>query len=342
LTLILVQWWAWKSTDGGGLLVQRMLACKNEKHAVYATLWFNIAHYALRSWPWILVALCSLLLLDPSEIPLDSKGNPLEERAYPVLINKLLPIGLKGLLISAFFAAFMSTADTHMNWGSSYFVNDFYKRFLQKNESEKHYILVSRIAGVFILAGAACVAFLVDRISDAFFFILQFTAGVGMVHLARWLWWRTNAWSELSCMIASLPVILLTGTVAEQLNIPASSILFKLLWMVVGTMAVWVPVTLLTKPVGLGQITEFYKRVRPYGFWGPVRRLNPRVKPVTQLHHDLGMWVLGVALIYSATLGIGWLLLGNFAWGIGLTLLSAGLLAFTIRQVRRAPDGLAE
>ncbi len=342
LALLCVQWWAWKNTDGGGLLVQRMLSCRNEKHAVYATLWFNIAHYAFRSWPWILVALCSLLLLGSGDIPRDADGKFLEERAYPVLINMLMPVGLKGLLIASFFAAFMSTADTYMNWGSSYCVNDFYKRFVRKKAGEKHYVFVSRLASVLILAGSAGVAFFVDRISESFFFILKFTAGIGMVHLARWFWWRTNAWSELSCMVITIPVILLTDTVRQFLGIPEGSLLFGLLWMVGGTMAVWVPVTFLTRPVGLGQISEFYRRVRPYGFWGPVRRLNPRVEPVTKLSHDLGMWVLGVAMVYSATLGIGYLILGKFTLGGWLVVLSAFLLGVTIVLVRRTPEGVPE
>ncbi|MFC1708374.1 Na+:solute symporter, partial [Planctomycetota bacterium] len=205
LALVLIQWWAWKNTDGGGIAVQRMLACKNERHAVYAVLWFNIAHYVLRCWPWILVALCSLILLTPADLPVDAAGGIKHEAAYPVMINLLLPTGLKGILIASFLAAFMSTIDTHMNWGASYVVNDFYKRFLVRGASESHYVLISRLAGVVIVIGAGVAAFNTERIRDAFDIILNLTAGVGLVHLARWFWWRTNAWSEISCMIVSLP-----------------------------------------------------------------------------------------------------------------------------------------
>ncbi|MHC4606823.1 MAG: sodium:solute symporter family protein, partial [Planctomycetota bacterium] len=331
LGLVLIQWWAWKNSDGGGIIIQRMSSCRNEKEAVYATLWYNIAHYAIRSWPWIIVALASLVLLSDMDID----GDP--EKAYPKMIMLCLPAGLKGLLIASFFAAFMSTADTHMNWGASYVTNDFYRRFVRKRASEKHYVLMSRLFSVAIIGGAVLVAFFTDSIVEAFTFILMVTAGIGVVNLARWFWWRVNAWSEIAVMLASIPAVCWKDAVLWKLGWVRNPLLLELLYMVVATALVWVPVTLLTRPVGEQKLIEFYRRARPPGpGWARIRKLVPDARPTTSLGEDIFLWLVGVVSIFGMTMGLGFLLVGSRLLGVWELVLSLGLLWFIIDRVRKS------
>ncbi|MBI4971494.1 MAG: Na+:solute symporter [Candidatus Omnitrophica bacterium] len=261
LGLIFIQWWAWKNSDGGGIIVQRIASCKNEKQAILSVLWFNIAQNALRAWPWILTALASLVLLpDLTD----------HERAYPRLITQLLPAGLKGLMIASFFAAFMSTISTHLNWGTSYFVNDFYKRFVKRDESEKHYVNVARITSFFLAAAGTGVAFCTDSIGQVFTFVLNLTAAIGPVYLLRWFWWRINPWSEIVALAVGLPVILSRPIIFKLFGIP-HILPFELGYMILGSAAFWLPVTFMTKPVSPETIQNFFLKVRPPGFWNGQR-----------------------------------------------------------------------
>jgi Na+/proline symporter len=338
--MFLIQWWAWKNTDGGGIIIQRMAASRDEKEAVYATLWYNIAHYAIRSWPWILVGLASLLLLNDA----DFGGVVDDERAYPLMIMKLLPDGLRGLLIASFFAAFMSTADTHMNWGASYVLNDFYRRFLKKSADEKHYVWASRLISVIVMAGAVVAALFTDSIARAFTFILTVTAGIGVVNLARWFWWRVNAWSEIAVMVASVVAVLLQGTVADWLGVPTRigehalrNLFFTLTYMVAATGVVWIPVTFLTRPESDATLIAFYRRVRPPGpGWGRVRAMVPDAPPAP-MGPSVVLWLLGTAAVFGATLGIGQMLIGSFGLGLGFTGVSAAILAWIVRRIRSEP-----
>lgn len=201
IIFITVMWWSNHGTDGGGYIIQRMSSAKNEKHALLATLWFNIAHYSLRIWPWIIVAMVSIVMFPKIPNEFQEMGVKV---GYPLVLNALLGPGLKGILVVSFLAAFMSTIDTHLNWGTSYIINDIYKRFLVKEKSQKHYVLASKITTVIMMFFAALVALNMQSISKAWEFIFAMGAGIGLVLIMRWFWWRINAWSELSALITSI------------------------------------------------------------------------------------------------------------------------------------------
>ncbi len=314
LGLIFIQWWAWKNTDGGGIIVQRMVSCRDEKQAVLSTLWFNIAHYALRSWPWVITALASLILIPELK---DA------ERAYPVLITQLLPIGMRGVLVASFLAAFMSTIDTHLNWGSSYFVNDFYKRFVKKDASEHHYLSVARTVPVVLAAAAGVVAFYMNSLGAVFTLVLNFSAGIGPVYLLRWFWWRINPASEITAMIASLPVLMMRHTVLKVAGLDGI-FAAELLFMILGTAAFWLPATLLTQPVDHKHLAEFYSRTRPPGFWKPFLKKGGGIKDNWTPY--LVQWLVGTVALLATTLGPIELLL--LRWTEGLVLCGIALVGW--------------
>ncbi len=194
---VLVQWWSWKYSDGGGVLVQRMNASRDERHSLLATLWFTLLTYAVRPWPWFLVALASLWVFPERT---DHKA------VYPAMMIKYLSPGLLGLMLAAMLAAFMSTIDTHMNLAASYFVHDVYRRFWRRRESEQHYVAVARAMSILVIVLGSLVAWQSRSISYLFVFLLQLVAGAGAVFLLRWFWWRINAWTEISAMLASLSI----------------------------------------------------------------------------------------------------------------------------------------
>ncbi len=313
LGLVLVQWWAWKNTDGGGVVVQRLVSCKDERHAMLSVLWFNVAHYCLRSWPWIITALASILLIpDPS---LSSHAGGLafidHERAYPRLITMLLPVGMRGVLVASFFAAFLSTLSTQLNWGSSYLLNDGYKRFLNRTASERQYLLVARALPFFLSVGAMAVAFSNQSIGTSFTWVLNLTAGIGPVYLLRWFWWRINPWSEIAAMGASLPVLLLRPHALRWFGWP-SGLLIELLFMVVGTALVWLPVTLWTPAVECGTLRQFYERVRPPGFW---RAVGVATGGATSWRVPLAQWLIATFALLATTIGPLQVMVGPQAWG---------------------------
>jgi len=255
LAYIGIIWWAsWypgAEPGGGGYVAQRMMSAKDEKHSLFATLFFQVAHYALRPWPWIIVGLCSLSLYP--ELAANDKG-----MGYIYAMRDFLPAGLKGLLVAAFFAAYMSTIATQLNWGTSYIINDFYRRFLNKNKDEKHYVKSSRITTIILMLISLVVTLLITRISGAWEFIMECGAGVGLVLILRWFWWRVNAWSEISAMITPFiiyPLLIL-------LNIKFSD---TLLILVPSTSLVWLIVTFLTKPTSNEVLESFYRRIHPGG-----------------------------------------------------------------------------
>lgn len=307
---IAVQWWAtWypgSEPGGGGYVAQRMLATKNERHSVFATLWFNIAHYALRPWPWILVALASLVVFPDLADP---------KMGYPKMMVTLLPVGLKGLMLAAFFGAFMSTIDTHLNWGASYIVNDFYKRFIKKKASSSHYVLVSRMAVVLIMVFAGFTAYWMESIKGGWELLLAIGAGTGLIYILRWYWWRINAWSEIAAMACSFVVamILLKTPLGGggELNWA-----YRILLTVGITTCVWLITTFLTLPVDKDHLICFYKRIRPAGLWKKIQNEIPGVKSETALLPDILNWILGTALIYSALFGFGKIILLESRKGI--------------------------
>lgn len=300
LGLLFIQWWAWKNADGGGIAVQRMVSCKDEKESMLSMLWFNIVHYALRFWPWIITALASLILIPDISLTVTEGGKTFvdHERAYPRLIEILLPVGFKGVLVASFFAAFMSTVDSQLNWGASYLINDFYRRFLRKNASESHYIFISRIIPFILAVCAAGIAFYIQSIGQVFTFVLNLTAGVGPVLLLRWFWWRVNAWSEITAMTASFPLILFRSQFFQALKIPPDPAL-QLLYMIAGTSIFWIPVTLLTQPAPEDVLQRFLKRVSPPGLWPRKEQREDRAFWILSLK----LWPVGVGALFATISG---------------------------------------
>jgi Na+/proline symporter len=321
-----VQWWAsWypgAEPGGGGYIAQRMMSAKNEKHSLFATLWFNIAHYAIRPWPWILVALVSLLLYP--DLDFAHKGD-----GFVMIMRDYLPAGLLGMLLAAFFAAYMSTITTQLNWGTSYIVNDFYRRFFMPSGNEKYYVRVSRITTIVLMIVSLFVTSKLDRISDAWVFILECSAGIGLVLILRWFWWRINAWSEISAMIAPF---LIYPFVKSYIDFP-----YTLFIIVAWSVLIWIIVTFITPPTDERQLFSFYKRVHPGGIlWKPISEKLPEVKSdkgYLQLFID---WIAGCLLVIFALFGMGKIIFGEPFLGLiylAIAAASAGIIYFHLSKI---------
>ena len=326
LIFIGIMWWSHHGTDGGGYIIQRMSSAKNERHALLATLWFNLAHYALRVWPWIIVAVVSIIMFPIIPETYSDLG---VKAGYPLVMNTLLGPGLKGILIVSFLAAFMSTIDTHLNWGASYLINDVYKRFFKPNESEQHYVVVGKIFTVILMVLAAFTALKMQSISKAWEFIFSMGAGIGLVLILRWFWWRVNAWSEITALATSISVTIILELIAWNQTVSAgnsyelfgaSPVLFgislqvhhKLMIIVPLAIGAWMTATFLTKPEPMDRLKDFYARVQPGGWWDPVAAgFNHTLQPVS--HGFLIQWVAGILMIYGFTFGIGNLVFNNFS-----------------------------
>jgi len=318
LVYISLNWWAsWypgAEPGGGGFIAQRMLCARDEKHSLLATLWFNVAHYSVRPWPWILTALASMILYPGLADP---------ETGYVRMMIDHLPPYLRGLMVAAFAAAYMSTIATELNWGASYLVNDFYKRFVRRDASERHYVLASRIATLIITILSAVITFYMDSIAGAWKWLLAIGAGTGGVLLARWYWWRVNAWSEVSSMIAAFVV-----SIVVQVGLgwsPGKPLEFArtMIVTVAVTTAVWIAVTFATKPEPREVLVAFYRKVRPAAFgWGPVAREAPDVPVSRDTSGDLLCFVSGCVLIYCSLFGVGKLLLKETSAGVSLLALA--------------------
>jgi len=333
LVFVGFQWWAHRTADGGGVVVQRMLACRNEKHAVGATLWFNVLNYAIRTWPWVLTGLALVLLYPETR---DA------EAAYPMAMRDLLPAGVRGFVLASMFAAFMSTADTQLHWGASYLVNDLYRRFLRRDAPEAHYVAASRLSMGLMVLGTALVAFLATSVESVFGFLLTFFAGTGTVFLGRWLWWRVNAWSEIAAVaaapLASLAVKALAGEGGPLAGVPVA---YHLVIVAGFTTVAWVVATFATAPVPLERLAAFYRKTLPPGFWGPVRAAFPDLPTPPPVGRALLRWAAGLALVLGATLGIGKALLGTPGEAaLALAAASAGGM-FLWRDLGRAGRGPA-
>lgn len=319
-----VQWWAsWypgAEPGGGGYIAQRIFSARDEKHSVLATLWFAIAHYALRPWPWILVALASVLLY-PDLVD--------AEIGYVHVMADLLPAGLLGMMVAAFAAAFMSTISTQLNWGSSYLVNDLYRRFLAGGRSESHYIFISRLATILLAGLGALTAATMQSIEGAWKFLLALGAGTGPVYLLRWYWWRINAWSEISAMVAALiSSLLLQWGLGLDVNSPGDFASIMLMT-VAFTSAVWISVTFLTSPENEEVLGRFYSRVRPTGpGWKRTAGALGISSSDDRLAVSLSQWLLGCLVVYTALFGIGQLLLGSLVAGLLMLVVSVGCGAY--------------
>lgn len=350
LAYIGLQWWSsWypgADPGGGGYIAQRMMACRDERQSVFATLWFNIAHYTLRPWPWILVALAALIILPRAENAeaLQAENPVFYEQAvqafrnpallqsgavayqstefrafyekyentvdpgvlYPKLMLHYLPPGLLGLLIAVFLAAYMSTIASQISWGTSYLINDFYRRFIRREASEKHYVLISRFGIALIVIISLVVTRLLTTISGAWEFIINASAGMGAVLILRWFWWRINAWSEIAAMIAPLVIYPLARAWGMQPPLTLYPV-------VLGTTITWLAVTFLSPPVKRDVLLKFYEKVHPGGRgWKPVADQLPGVQSDSGFGRLFACWISGVALIYGVLFGLGNLLFGKF------------------------------
>ncbi|MDW8028749.1 MAG: sodium:solute symporter family protein, partial [Armatimonadota bacterium] len=316
LTYILVQWWAVGRPDGEGYIAQRILATKDERNAVLSFLWFSFAHYVLRPWWWMIVALVSLLVMPKMQEPWGEEG------AYPVMMVQFLPPGALGIMVAAMLAAFMSTMDTHLNWAASYLVNDFYRSFIKPNASERHYVLVGRFATAFILSLGVATALVTEQVEAAWKLLAGLNAGIGLVSILRWLWWRVNAWSEISAMATALivnsAIYLLSwigNPVATYLT-TTEGFPLRLIITVITVQIVWVTVTLFTNPEPMDKLLAFYRKVCPPGWWKPVAEFAGLPSEPIHWRWLLG-WIGGVALIYGSLIALGGLLLMQPQWLIG-------------------------
>ncbi|MCS7012288.1 MAG: sodium:solute symporter family protein [Chloroherpetonaceae bacterium] len=328
LAMVGVQWWAsWypgAEPGGGGYIAQRMMSTKDERHALLATLWFSVAHYCVRPWPWILVGLVSVVMFPL--LPLNQK-----EDGFVYVMRDVLPDGAKGLLFAAFLAAYMSTLSTHLNWGASYLLNDFYKRLLKPSETESHYVRVARMATVGIMLLSLFITFFVlESISGAWAFLLECGAGTGFVLIMRWFWWRLNAWSEIASMVT--PFLAYAGVrMLTSLAFPES------LFVIVSiTISVTIAVTFLTKPESIEHLKAFYAKVRVGGWlWRYIAKQMPEVKVEENLFSQLVNWFFGVVMIYAWLFGVGKLIFGQILFGLFLLMTGIAAGLFIYNQLSR-------
>jgi SSS family solute:Na+ symporter len=334
---IAVQWWAvWypgAEPGGGSYIAQRMLASKSEKDALGAVLFFNLAHYVLRPWPWILVALCSILVY-PELADIQKAFPKLDPHllghdiAYPAML-KFLPAGFIGLMVGGLIAANSSTILTHLNWGASYLVHDFYRRFINRTAAEKHYVWVGRLATVGLFVCAAALTFVLDTAKDAFDIILQIGAGTGLLYLLRWFWWRINAWCEVVAMISSFAVSLALMVLSKN-GFHISTHVGLLITIAVTTFC-WVLTAVVAPQTDPQVLASFYRKVKPFGpGWRRVRLEAGIGEAEARATHEniplalLG-WVAGCTVIWS-----GLFMVGNFLYGrIGTALILAGILTIS-------------
>ena len=332
-----VQWWAaWypgAEPGGGGYIAQRMLAAKDERHATAATLFFNVAHYALRPWPWILVALASLVVFPDLEslasaFPHIDPKVLRHDLAYPAMLT-FLPHGLLGLVVGSLAAAYMSTISTHLNWGSSYIVNDCYRRFIRPDADERELVRVGRISTVVLMVLAASLALQLENALQAFQILLQIGAGTGLLFILRWFWWRINAWSEIAAMVVSFSVALaffLQHRAAARTGGSTLESWQELLVGVALTTVAWILVTFLTRPTDESQLRSFYKKTRPGGpgWTAVVDRAAEAGEPIAagdaewDVPSGLMAMLAGCFAVYSALFAVGHWIYGNYLLGTGL------------------------
>jgi Na+/proline symporter len=345
---IAVQWWSvWypgAEPGGGSYIAQRMLASKSEKDSLGAVLFFNLAHYVLRPWPWILVALASLIVypqlsdiqkafpnLDPSLINHDI--------AYPAML-KFLPVGFMGLIVGGLIAANSSTILTHLNWGASYLVHDFYRRFIKTDADEKHYVLAGRVATIFLFILSSLLVFFLDSAKDAFDIILQIGAGTGLLYLLRWFWWRINAWSEVAAMVSSF-VVSIVLLILNKNGIQFSTHV-ALIITIIFTSISWIVTAFLAPQTDEKVLIEFYKKVKPFGpGWKYIKEKSGITFSASEIEKEniplslLG-WISGTITIWSSLFTIGSFLYGRTEMGfllLGVFLISGFVLLNVIKKI---------
>ncbi|NUO62623.1 MAG: Na+:solute symporter [Gemmatimonadaceae bacterium] len=341
-----IQWWSvWypgAEPGGGSYIAQRMLAAKSENDALSGTLFFNVAHYALRPWPWVIVALASMLVfpqladihralpyVDPSLIGHDM--------AYPAMLT-FLPHGVLGLMIAGLLAAYVSTLSTHLNWGTSYLVHDFYRRFVRPGRDERHYVMIGRIITGLLMVLAALLTFVLQSARQSFELMLSIGAGTGLLYLLRWFWWRVSAWSEIAAMVSSFLLALLFFALAKGgATIPSH---ITLIISVAATTVVWVAVAYLAPPTDRATLLSFYEKVRPPGpGWRAIRSSSTLPPSPDSLPMMFLGWTLGCAFVYAALFGAGSFLYGRNAqgvvWSVVFLVSGVGLLRLLPRMWAR-------
>ncbi len=335
MVFLAVQWWAaWypgAEPGGGGYIVQRILSAKDERHGLLATLWFNIAHYALRPWPWILVGFVAA-------IRYPGLANP--EEGYVRVMVDVLPSPFKGLMLAAFAAAYMSTISTHLNWGASYLVNDIYLRFIRPDAGPRAQVLASRAATTMLMVLSLVVMAFLASVEQGWKLLLGLGAGTGLVLILRWYWWRVNAWSEISAMAASFVTSISLQALGLDLGDTASGDYALTMLITVGvTTIVWLSVTFLTAPEADETLERFYRRVRPGGSgWRPVSaRLGYAGDPIPGGALSWINWVAGVAAVYAAVFSVGALLTGSPARGGVYGVVAIAAFALIYRNLRADP-----
>lgn len=306
LAFVGIQWWAsWypgAEPGGGGYIAQRIMSTKNERHGTMATLFFQFAHYCLRPWPWVIVALCTVVLYPELE------GS--ESRAgYVMAMKDYLPSGLRGLLLAAFFAAYMSTISTHLNWGSSYLVNDFYMRFINKDQSQKQLVKISRLVTLLIMFLALGVTTMIESISAVWAFIIECGAGLGLAMILRWYWWRVNAWSEIAATIAPFVGYALSKYLFVHFDAGWGLGIMEdpkgFIFTIVFTTVIWITVTYLTRPTPHATLEKFYNIVRPIGWWQP---FDKKIHTAKLLLRFSG-WLCAIIGVYSGLFFLGAIIL---------------------------------
>ena len=334
-----VQWWSsWypgSEPGGGGYVAQRMLAAKDENHAIGATFFYNIMHYALRPWPWIVVALASLIVFPDLASIQEAFPNVTEDKlghdlAYSAMLTKL-PSGLLGLVLASLAAAYMSTISTHLNWGASYVVNDFYKQQVKPDATEKHLVNIGRITTVILMIVSSLVALSLTNALQLFEIILMFGAGTGLIFILRWFWWRINAWTEISAMIASgIISILLTFTTQGDALFNDGGMFpgyLKFPFVVLFSTVIWLLVTFLTAPETDKVLFAFYTKTQPGGpGWEKIvtraKKAKVSIIKTTEkwsVPNGILAMVLGCVLIYSCMFAIGNYIYGEYTLAISLT-----------------------
>jgi solute:Na+ symporter, SSS family len=350
---IAVQWWAvWypgAEPGGGSYVAQRMLASRSERDALGAVLFFNVAHYVLRPWPWILVGLASLLVY-PELSDIQKAFPNLDPRlighdiAYPAML-KFLPVGFIGLMVGGLIAANSSTILTHLNWGASYLVHDFYRRFIRSDADERHYVRAGRIATIGLFLCSSAVVYLLDTAKSAFDVILQIGAGTGLLYLVRWFWWRVNAWSEIVAMISSFL------TSVALLVLARNGVVFSthvaLVATIIVTTVCWIATAYLAPQTDRAVLLEFYRKVRPFGpGWSEIRREAGIVTDEVAAGDNIPMallgWVVGCMAIWSSLFAVGNYLYGRWGYAIGLTVVFLVTGTVLVRIVNRLWVGAGE
>lgn len=349
---VTVQWWSvWypgAEPGGGSYVAQRMLSARTERDSVFGTMFFQAMHYALRPWPWIIVALASMIVYpNMSDIqrafPYVQPHLLGDDIAYPAMLV-FLPAGFAGFMVAGLFAAYRSTLETHLNWGTSYLVHDLYRRFMVKDRDERHYVFVARMVTVLIMVVAIGLTYILTTAQETFNVLLSIGAGTGLVYLLRWFWWRINAWTEVSAMIASF-IVSLTFFAMGKFGHPVDASTTLLVTVAVTTVT-WLVTTFLTPPVEHETLVAFYEKVRPAGpGWAKIRAASgSQASPDTLSLSFLG-WILGLTSIYSALFGAGAYLYGHISSGIVYTaifIVSTVLLTMAIANIWTSAEHAAE